>query len=109
MVFGRIDSLLHWYKFFAMQYMVIERYREGKIREVYQRFAQNGRMMPEGVEYVGSWINESVTVCYQVMEAQRFELLKEWMDQWEDLVAFEVIPVIPSAAAKLKVYGTEEG
>jgi Protein of unknown function (DUF3303) len=88
-----------------MQYMVIERYRDGKIKEVYQRFAENGRMMPDGVAYVGSWINESVTVCFQVMEAERFELLQAWMDNWNDLVDFEVIPVLTSAEAKSKVFG----
>jgi Protein of unknown function (DUF3303) len=88
-----------------MQYMVIERYRDGKIKEVYQRFAENGRMMPDGVAYVGSWINESVTVCFQVMEAERFELLQAWMDNWKDLVDFEVIPVLTSVEAKSKVFG----
>jgi Protein of unknown function (DUF3303) len=90
-----------------MQYMVIERYRDGKIKEIYQRFAENGRMMPDGVAFIGSWINDLVTVCYQVMEAERFELLQEWMDQWKDLVDFEVIPVLTSAEAKLKVFGVE--
>jgi hypothetical protein len=85
---------------FVMQYMVIERYKDGKIKEVYQRFAAFGRMMPEGVAFVGSWINEEVTVCYQVMEAERFELLQEWMDHWKDLVDFEVVRVISSAEAK---------
>jgi hypothetical protein len=85
-----------------MQYMVIERYKEGKIKEVYQRFADCGRMMPEGVAYIGSWINETVTVCYQVMEAERFELLQEWMDHWKDLVDFEVVPVISSGEANEK-------
>jgi hypothetical protein len=85
-----------------MQYMVIERYREGKIKEVYRRFAENGRMMPEGVTYEGSWINESVTVCFQVMSTNQLALLEEWMDQWKDLVDFEVIPVISSEEAKLK-------
>jgi len=82
--------------------MVIERYREGKIKEVYRRFAENGRMMPEGVTYEGSWINESVTVCFQVMSTNQLALLEEWMDQWKDLVDFEVIPVISSEEAKLK-------
>jgi Protein of unknown function (DUF3303) len=88
-----------------MQFMVIERYRDGKIKELYQRFAENGRMMPDGVAYVGSWINEKVTVCFQVMEAERFELLQAWMDNWKDLVDFEVIPVLTSAEAKSKVFG----
>jgi len=53
-----------------MQYMLIERFRPGKVKDMYQRFSEKGRMLPDGVTFVGSWINESVTVCYQVMEAE---------------------------------------
>ncbi len=87
-----------------MQYMIIERYKEGKVKEVYQRFDKMGRMMPEGLIYLGSWINEPVTVCYQVMEVEHYELLQEWMDRWKDLVDFEVVPVISSAEAREQVY-----
>ena len=87
-----------------MQYMIIETFQPGKVKDMYQRFADKGRMLPEGVSYVNSWINETVTVCYQVMEADSPAHLQLWMDNWKDLVDFEVIPVISSAEAKQKVF-----
>lgn len=88
-----------------MQYMIIEHYRPGKARELYQRFAEKGRMMPDGVEFINSWINEDVTVCYQVMETESTDKLQEWIANWNDIVDFEVIPVISSAEAKKKIMG----
>jgi hypothetical protein len=85
-----------------MHYMVIEKFREGKLKEVYQRFEQRGRLMPEGLKYVSSWISNDLSTCYQVMETDDFPKLEEWMDQWKDLVDFEVTPVITSQEAKEK-------
>ncbi|HVT84144.1 MAG TPA: DUF3303 family protein [Chitinophagaceae bacterium] len=86
-----------------MLYMVIEKYREGKVRDLYDRFAEKGRMLPEGVRYIHSWINEEITVCYQVMESDSMENLQQWIANWNDMVDFEIIPVITSAEAKEKV------
>jgi hypothetical protein len=84
--------------------MVIERYHEGKAKMLYQRYSEKGRMMPEGVQYINSWINEEVTVCYQLMESDSIEGLQQWISNWSDIVDFEVIPVISSAEAKEKVF-----
>jgi hypothetical protein len=84
--------------------MVIERYHEGKAKMLYQRYSEKGRMMPEGVQYINSWINEEVTVCYQLMESDSIEGLQQWISNWGDIVDFEVIPVISSAEAKEKVF-----
>ena len=86
-----------------MQYMIIERFLPGKVKEMYQRFEEKGRMVPAGVTYINSWINEPVTVCYQVMEAASAEALKQWIDHWKDLADFEIVPVISSAEAKEKI------
>lgn len=86
-----------------MQYMIIERFHPGKVKELYHRFAEKGRMLPDGVQYINSWINEEVTVCYQVMEAESTEQLQQWIRQWNDLADFEVVPVISSAQAKEKI------
>ena len=83
-----------------MNYMIIERFHPGKVKELYQRFDEKGRMLPKGVEYINSWINEDVTVCYQLMEAASITQLHEWIANWKDLVDFEIIPVISSAEAK---------
>ena len=87
-----------------MTYMIIERFRHGKVQTLYMRFAEKGRMMPDGVNYVNSWINEGVTVCYQVMESDSIEKLNEWIGHWNDLADFEIIPVISSAQAKERAF-----
>jgi hypothetical protein len=86
-----------------MLYMIIEKFRPGKVKELYERFDQKGRMMPEGVNYVNSWIDTNVEVCYQVMETDEEQKLYEWINNWNDIVDFEVIPVITSAEARAKV------
>lgn len=91
-----------------MQYMIIERFHEEKVRALYQRFDEKGRMLPGGVSYINSWINEAVTVCYQLMEAESIEKLQRWIDEWKDLADFEIIPIITSAEAKRKVLLVEK-
>lgn len=86
-----------------MVYMIIEHYHPGKIKELYRRFDEKGRMLPEGVHYINSWINEDVTVCYQVMESDSIDKLHEWISNWNDIVDFQVIPVISSAEARNRV------
>ncbi len=80
-----------------MLFMVIERYRSGDAVAVGERFRARGRMMPAGVEYVASWMRPDGSACYQVMEAPSRESLDGWIRNWEDLVAFEVEPVLASA------------
>jgi hypothetical protein len=85
-----------------MQYMIIEKFKPGMVRSMYQRFEERGRMLPANVKYINSWISEDVTVCYQLMEADSMNGLQEWINNWNDLVDFEVIPIISSAEAKAK-------
>lgn len=89
-----------------MQFMIIEKFREGKVKAIYERVNEKGRMLPTGVNYVSSWINETVTVCYQVMESDSADKIYEWIQNWNDLVDFEVIPVISSAEARSRVMNT---
>ena len=84
--------------------MIIERFHSGRVRELYSRFAEKGRMLPDGVTYIDSWIDESVTICYQLMEAESRDLLDEWIQHWKDLADFEIVPVISSAEAKEKAF-----
>ena len=90
-----------------MVYMIIEKFRPGKVKAMYQRFAEKGRMMPEGVNYVNSWIDEQLTTCYQVMETDNKEKIYEWIGHWDDLVDFEVVPVISSGEARERVMSRE--
>ena len=89
-----------------MQYMIIERFHDGKVKSLYKRFDEKGRMLPEGINYINSWINEQVSTCYQLMESDSIESIHQWIAHWSDLADFEVIPVISSAEAKAKVLAT---
>ena len=86
-----------------MLYMIIERFHERKLRSVYERLDEKGRMMPDGLTYVNSWVTEDLSICYQVIESITPEKVHEWTSHWNDLVDFEIIPVISSAEAKTKV------
>jgi hypothetical protein len=79
--------------------MIVEHFRDGDPVPVYRRFRDRGRLAPDGVTYVGSWVTADLTRCYQVMECDDRERLDRWMANWDDLVSFEVIPVMTSAAA----------
>ena len=78
-----------------MLYLVIERFTQGS-RPVRDRFLRHGRMTPEGVRYIASWIDPRKERCYQVMEADSEALLRRWTERWADLVSFELVPVVAS-------------
>jgi hypothetical protein len=80
-------------------YMVIERFRNGDAVSVYRRFRDRGRMQPEGLSYLSSWIDDQRWICYQVMETDDPQKLEEWMEHWRDLIEFEAYPVITSREA----------
>ena len=87
-----------------MLYMIIEIFHPGKVKQLYKRFEEKGRLMPERVQYINSWINEDITTCYQVMESDTEKKIYEWIQNWIDLSDFKVIPVITSSQAKEKVF-----
>ena len=80
-----------------MLYMVIEHFKEGAVPEVYRRFRARGRMMPDGLKYISSWIDTELKVCYQLMETDAAALFARWTENWDDLMEFEIIPVRTSA------------
>ena len=86
-----------------MLFHVTERYRDGDPVPVYRRFREHGRMTPDGVEYVASWVTDDLSTCFQVMEAESLGALDEWMERWDDLVQFEVVHVVTSAEASERV------
>jgi hypothetical protein len=79
-----------------MLFMVIERFKGGDPRLIGERFARNGRMLPEGVLYQASWVDPAGARCFQVMEAANAELLDVWVKRWDDLMDFEIVPVLTS-------------
>ena len=86
-----------------MLYMVVEIFRGGDPVPVYRRIRDQGRLMPEGIEYRGSWVTDDLLRCFQVMECDDRRLLDEWIANWRDLTEFEVIPVVTSAAAAARI------
>jgi hypothetical protein len=82
-----------------MLFMILERFRDGDPAPVYRRFRDRGRLAPDGLRYVASWVTDDLRVCYQVMECDDRALIDQWTAQWSDIVDFEVIPVMTSAEA----------
>jgi hypothetical protein len=87
--------------------MVVERFTRGAA-PVYERAAGHGRLLPAGLVYLDSWIDQRLDRCFQLMEADDPGLLDEWTARWSDLVEFEVVPVITSAEAGERVRGRAE-
>ncbi len=84
-------------------YMVIEHFKGGDAAPVYRRFRDRGRLAPEGLKYISSWVDTKLERCYQVMETDDRALLDEWISHWRDIVEFEVHPVVTSAEAAERI------
>ena len=83
--------------------MVIEKFKNGDAVPVYRRFRDRGRLAPDGLEYVSSWVDDNIAVCFQIMETDNHELLDQWMAKWNDLVEFEVYPIVSSKDAAERI------
>ena len=86
-----------------MLYMIIEHFKNQDPVPVYRRFRDHGRLAPEGLQYVSSWVDEGLERCFQLMETDDRKLLDEWIVNWSDIVEFEIYPVISSKAAAEKI------
>lgn len=87
----------------TQHYMVVEHFHGGNAVPVYARFRAKGRLAPAGLEYVTSWVTDDLQHCYQVMACDDRSLLDEWIANWSDIVAFDVVPVISSVEAASRV------
>ena len=80
-----------------MLFMVIERFRDNDMVPVYQRLRDSGRSLPEGLEYLDSWVEPNFSCCFQLMRCDDLRLLQEWALQWRGCgVTFEIVPVATS-------------
>ena len=86
-----------------MLYMIVEHFKNKDAVTVYRRFRDRGRLAPEGLTYVSSWVDEKMERCFQLMETENRGLLEQWMGKWSDIVDFEVYPVITSKEAVEKI------
>ena len=82
-----------------MLYMIIERFKNGDPVPVYRRFRDRGRLAPNGLQYISSWVDEKFERCFQIMETADRQLLDQWITNWSDIVEFEVFPVVSSREA----------
>jgi hypothetical protein len=80
-----------------MLFMVIERFKAGNANAIGERFQKTGRMLPDGVTYLQSWVDVPGTCCFQLMEAGAQDALDPWIKHWSDLVDFTIYPVLSSA------------
>ncbi len=83
--------------------MIVERFKNQDPVPVYRRFRGRGRLVPEGLRYLSSWVDEELTTCFQLMETVDRKLLEDWISNWSDIVDFEVYPVISSEEAAERV------
>jgi hypothetical protein len=74
-----------------VKYMVLETFRPGCKTRVYERFRDKGRMLPEGLHYIDSWVEKDGDRCFQLMETDSPAVFDQWMASWSDLVSFEII------------------
>ena len=84
-------------------YMIVERFRNQDPLPIYRRFQTHGRLAPDGLQYVSSWVDVKLECCFQLMETDHREYLDQWLANWKDLVEFEVYPVITSKEAAEQV------
>ena len=83
--------------------MIVERFRNRDPKPVYQRFRELGRLAPEGLQYLSSWVDEKLEICFQLMDAPDISYVNQWIANWDDIVEFEVYPVISSQEAAARV------
>jgi hypothetical protein len=83
-----------------MLFMVIEHFKNRDAAAVYRRFREHGRMAPEDLKYIDSWVETNFDRCFQLMECNDRKLFQEWIANWEDLVDFEIVEVITSQQAR---------
>jgi uncharacterized protein DUF3303 len=81
-----------------MQFMVIEKFRNQDAKSVYRRLREKGRLMPDGLAFVSSWVEADLRRCFQVIECNDVTLLQRWVAEWSDLIDFEIVPVVPGKA-----------
>lgn len=79
-----------------MLFMIIERFKDCDPRPVYEHLRDAGRGLPDGLTYVGSWIEPNFDRCFQLMECEDARLLQQWVLHWRQFATFEIVPVVPS-------------
>ena len=91
----------------TMLYMVTEHFKDAPA--IYRRFREKGRMMPDSLNYISSWIDTEFQVCYQLMETEDAALFDTWTENWSDLMEFKIVSVRTSAETAAILEQTQTG
>ena len=83
--------------------MIVEYFKNNDPKPVYRRFREQGRLTPEGLKFISSWVDDKMEKCFQLMETDNQSLIDEWIINWKDIVDFEIFPVITSKEAVEKI------
>lgn len=83
-----------------MLFMIIENFKNRDAVAVYRRFFEEGRQMPDGLNFIDSWVETNLARCFQLVQCDDAALIQQWIIHWQDLVEFEVIPVVSSAQTR---------
>ncbi len=81
-----------------LEFWAVEKFKNRDARAVYKRSGEQGRMLPDGLKYVDSWVEANFDRCFQLMECDDLRLFQQWVIRWQDLIDFEIVPVVPSKA-----------
>ena len=92
-----------------MLFMVVETFRNQDAKAVYRRFRDKGRMTPDGLSFIDSWVSAHLDRCFQVMECDDVAVLQRWTTEWSDLVDFQIVPVLPGAETAKALAGQLDG
>jgi len=80
-----------------MLFMVIERFKNNDMLPIYKRVRDDGRLLPDGLLYLDSWVEPNFARCFQLKECDDLRLFQQWSLQWRGSGAtFEIVPVVPS-------------
>lgn len=86
-----------------MLFMIVEKFKNSDPLPIYRRFRDRGRMSPDGLQYVSSWVDDKFERCFQIMETADRGLLDEWIANWSDIIEFEVYPIVASKDASAQI------
>lgn len=84
-----------------MLFMVIERFKDNDMLPIYRRVRDEGRMFPDGLRYIDSWVEPNFSRCFQLMECDDLRLFQQWALRWRGAgVDLEIVPVVSSAGTR---------
>lgn len=75
------------------KYMVVEKFKPNCLEKNNVRWNEKGRMLPDGLYYLNSWMNKENNICFQLMETNDVTLFEIWTNKWNDYTDFEIYPI----------------